>query len=181
MASVYDGVAAAPPAQMVRDTAELRHGDDRHTVKLVSRSVEGRRTRQRAVRGELTPEEIAEIPEIFHPLLRHLKSPLSAETGATVLPSASADRKQPGTMRARSKLANCASSRETASAVARSRLPREHRLVLGGRNKCVVPRPRAEGERPLVGAIPLPSAAIDHNQRGAARARSKLACCASSR
>jgi hypothetical protein len=36
------------------------------------------------VRGELTPEEIAKIPEVFHPLLRHLQSPLSAETGATV-------------------------------------------------------------------------------------------------
>ena len=39
------------------------------------------------VRGELTPEDIAEIPKVFHPLLRHLQSPLSAETGATVLPS----------------------------------------------------------------------------------------------
>ena len=68
-------------------TAELRHGDDRHTVKLFSRSVEGRRTRQRALRGGLTPEEIAEVPENFHPLLRHLHSPLSAEMGATVLPS----------------------------------------------------------------------------------------------
>ena len=53
---------SAPSAQTVRDTAELRHGDDRHTVKLFSRSVEGRYTRQRAVRGELTQEEIAEIP-----------------------------------------------------------------------------------------------------------------------
>ena len=30
---------------------------------------------------------IAEIPEIFHPLLRHLQSPISSLTGATVLPS----------------------------------------------------------------------------------------------
>ena len=30
---------------------------------------------------------IAEIPEIFHPLLRHLQSPTSSLTGATVLPS----------------------------------------------------------------------------------------------
>ena len=43
--------------------------------------------RLRAVRGELTPEEIAEIPAVFHPLLPHLQSPLSAETGAVVLPS----------------------------------------------------------------------------------------------
>ena len=39
------------------------------------------------MRGELTSEEIAEIPGVCHPLLRHLQSPLSAETGATVLPS----------------------------------------------------------------------------------------------
>ena len=78
---------SAPSAQTMRDTAELRHDDERNTVKLFSRSAEGRRTRQRAVRGELTPEEIAEIPEIFHPLLRHLQSPISSATGATVVPS----------------------------------------------------------------------------------------------
>ena len=53
---------SAPSAQAVRDTTELRHGDDHDTVKLFSHSAEGRRTRQRAVRGELTPEEIAEMP-----------------------------------------------------------------------------------------------------------------------
>jgi len=78
---------SAPSAQAVRDTTELRHGDDHDTVKLFSRSAEGRRTRQRAVRGELTPKEVAEIPEIFHPLLRHLQSPISSLTGVTVVPS----------------------------------------------------------------------------------------------
>ena len=39
-----------PTAQAVRETAELRHDDDRNTVKLFSRSAEGRRTRQRAVK-----------------------------------------------------------------------------------------------------------------------------------
>ena len=58
---------STPSAQTVRDAVELRHGDDCSPVKLFSRSAEGRRTRQRAVRGALTPEEIAEIPEIFHP------------------------------------------------------------------------------------------------------------------
>ena len=53
---------STPTAQTVRDTGELRHGDDRDTVKLFSRSAESRRTRQRAVQGELTSEEIAEIP-----------------------------------------------------------------------------------------------------------------------
>ena len=76
-----------PTAQAVREAAELRHDDDRNMVTLFSRSAEGRRTRQRAVRGELTPEEVDEISAVFHPLLRHLQSPMSAETGATLLPS----------------------------------------------------------------------------------------------
>ena len=78
---------STPLAQTVRDVAGLRHGDERNTVKLFTRSAEGRRTRQRAVRGELTPAEVAEIPEIFHPLLRHLQSPTSSMTGATVVPT----------------------------------------------------------------------------------------------
>ena len=79
---------SAPSVQTVRDTAELRHGDERNTAKLFGRTAEGRRTRQRAVRGELTAEEIAEIPGIFHPLLlEHLQSPTSSLTGATVRPA----------------------------------------------------------------------------------------------
>ena len=54
--------------------------------------------------------------------------------------------------RAHSKLECCASSREIASAVARSRLPCERRLILRGRSWLVTPRSRAEGERPLTGA-----------------------------
>ena len=56
--------------------------------------------------------------------------------------------------RALNKLANCASSRQTASAVPRSRVPRKSRLILEGRSWHVTPRPRTEGERPLEGAIP---------------------------
>jgi len=78
---------STPSTQTVRATAALRHGDERGTVRLFSRTAEGRRTRQRAVRGELTPEEVAEIPEIFHPLLQHLQSPVSSLTGKTVVPS----------------------------------------------------------------------------------------------
>ena len=78
---------STPSTQTVRATAALRHGDERDTVRLFSRTAEGRRTRQRAVRGELTPEEVAEIPEIFHPLLQHLQSPVSSLTGQTVVPS----------------------------------------------------------------------------------------------
>ena len=50
-----------PTSQAVRATAALRHDDERNTVKHFSRSAEGQRTRLRAMRGELTPEEIAEI------------------------------------------------------------------------------------------------------------------------
>ena len=78
---------STPSAQTVRATAKLRHGDERDTVSLFSRTAEGRRTRQRAVRGALTPEEIAEIPEEFHSLLQHLQSPVSSLTGKTVEPA----------------------------------------------------------------------------------------------
>ena len=36
---------STPSTQTVRDTAELRHGDERDTAKLFSRTAEGRRTR----------------------------------------------------------------------------------------------------------------------------------------
>ena len=67
------------------------------------------------------------------------------------------------------------------SAVVRSHVPRESRLVLGGRSWHVAPRPCAEGERPLAGAVPLSSAWSDHSQRGTVRARNELECCAFSR
>ena len=49
--------------------------------------------------------------------------------------------------RARGKLAYCAFFRETASEVARSRVPRESRLLLGGRSWHVAPRPRTYGRK----------------------------------
>ena len=73
--------------------------------------------------------------------------------------------------RAHSKFACYASSRETASAVARSRLPRKSGLVLGGRRWYVAPRPRVEGEGALVGTLSVSNAWADHNQRGTARAQ----------
>ena len=50
--------SSAPPAQTVCDTAELRHGDDHHTVKLFSRA-SGQSAKQAGVsfcgsNGELT-------------------------------------------------------------------------------------------------------------------------------
>ena len=160
-----------------------------------------------------------------------------------------ADHNQRGTARARSKLECCASSLETASAGARATRDTRRWLGVGGRSWHVAPRARAEGERPLAGAVPfdrhgptttsaarraraasssaappperqraqarlrcatrgaglaleaaagtshhgrapkerglspvqcLYVAMTDHNQRGTARARSKLECCASS-
>ena len=51
----------------------------------------------------------------------------------------------------------------------RSRVPREHRLILGGRSWYVAPRPPAEGEGPIVGAVSFPSEWANHNQRGTTR------------
>ena len=78
---------------------------------------------------------------------------------------------QRGTARARSKLARCASSRDTASTVARSRMPRERRLILGGRSWHVAPRPRAERERLPAGVVAVYCARADHNQRSTACAQ----------
>ena len=67
---------------------------------------------------------------------------------------------------------------QTASEVARSRVPRESRLVLGGHRWHGAPRPRAEAERPLAGAVPSPTARTNNNRHSTVRAGSKLACCA---
>ena len=79
-----------------------------------------------------------------------------------------------------SKLECCASSSETASAGAPA--PRDTRrwLGFGGHNLHVTPQARAEGERPLAGAMPSDRSWADHNQRGTARARNKLEYYASS-
>ena len=53
-----------------------------------------------------------------------------------------------GTARARSKLETGAASRETASALPRSLMQRESRLILGGRSWHVSLLSRTEGERP---------------------------------
>ena len=80
----------------------------------------------------------------------------------------------------RSKLECCASSRETASAVVRLRVPRKSRLILGGRSWHVAPRPRAEGERPLAGAMPLSSARNTTTTSAARRARAPISSAAPS-
>ena len=93
-------------------------------------------------------------------------------TGAMLFRCVRSDRNQCDTTRARKNLASCALSREAASAVARSRMPHESRLVLGGRTWHVARRPRAERERPLAGAAPfLRSAARSELARHGARAQ----------
>ena len=58
-------------------------------------------------------------------------------------------------------------------AVPSSRVPREGQLILslGGSSWHVAPRPHAEREGPLAGAVPLPSARTDRSQRGTVRAQ----------
>ena len=65
--------------------------------------------------------------------------------------------------------------------VARLRVrTRERRLLVGGRGWYVGARPCSEGEGRLAGAVSFLGAWTDFNQRGAARAHVKRACCASS-
>ena len=61
------------------------------------------------------------------------------------------------------------------------RVPHECRLRIGGHSSHVAPRSRTEGERLSAGLVPFYRAWAGHNPPGAARARGKLACCASSR
>ena len=55
--------------------------------------------------------------------------------------------------RANNELARYASSRQTASAVARSCVQHKSRLIVGGRSWYVAPRQRAEREKPPAGAM----------------------------
>ena len=68
---------------------------------------------------------------------------------------AQTDRNQGGAARERGKLACCATSRETASAVALENVPRECRLRVGGHSSHVAPRSCTDGERPAAGAVPF--------------------------
>ena len=72
----------------------------------------------------------------------------------------------------------CASSPQTANAVARLRAPRESRLLVGGRSWHVGAWSYTDEEGLLAGAVPFRRALADYNQRGTARARRKRTCCA---
>ena len=54
------------------------------TALLFRRGAAGRRCCARAVKGELTDDDITQLPNCFHELLIDLKSPVSGRTGATV-------------------------------------------------------------------------------------------------
>ena len=56
------------------------------TALLFRKGEAGRRCRARAVKGELTTDDITQLPSCFHELLEDLKSPVSGRTGATVQP-----------------------------------------------------------------------------------------------
>ena len=102
--------------------------------------------------------------------------------GAVPFHRAWTDYNQRSAAPARCKHACCASSRERASVVARSRVrTRASRLPVGDCGWHVEARSCTEGERPLAGAMPFQRAWADYSQRGAAPARCKRACCASSR
>ena len=57
------------------------------TALLFRRGAAGRRCRARAVKGELTDDDITQLPSCFHELLIDLQSPVHGRTGATVRPS----------------------------------------------------------------------------------------------
>ena len=106
----------------------------------------------------------------------------TASAIAVYLHSARTDHNQRGTSRARDKLSCFATSRETATAVAPVRMPRECRLSgAGGHSSHVAPRSCAETKGPSAGAVPFHGALADHSQRSTARARGMLACFATSR
>ena len=85
---------------------------------------------------------------------------------------------QRATARARSKLACCASSRETESAGAPALSGTRRWLGAGGRSRYVSLPPHAEREMPLAGTAAFYEVIYEHNHSATARARSKLACCA---
>jgi len=88
---------------------------------------------------------------------------------------------QPSRHGARSKQAQVLPlfSQETVSAGAPALRDTPRWLGAGGRSWHVVPRLRAEKERPLAGAAPFGREWADQDQRSTAHARSKVECCAS--
>jgi hypothetical protein len=78
------GSTAVPKAGDVRRLATMDRSRVDDTALLFRKGEAGRRCRARAVKGELTKDDITQLPSCFHELLEDLKSPVSGRTGATV-------------------------------------------------------------------------------------------------
>ena len=78
------GSTAVPKATDVRRLAAMDRSRVDDTALLFRRGEAGRRCRARAVKGELTQDDITQLPSCFHELLEDLQSPVSGRTGATV-------------------------------------------------------------------------------------------------
>ena len=76
-----------PTPEDVKRLAALDRSRVDDTALLFRRGEAGRRCRARAVKGELTDDDITQLPGCFHELLDDLKSPVSGRTGAKVKPS----------------------------------------------------------------------------------------------
>ena len=75
---------SVPNAEYVKRLAALDRSRVDDTALLFRKDATGRRCRARAVKGELTHDDITQLPCCFHELLDDLKSPVSGRTGATV-------------------------------------------------------------------------------------------------
>ena len=75
---------SVPSLADVRRLAAMDRSRVDDTALLFRKGEAGRRCRARAVKGELTTDDITQLPSCFHELLEDLKSPVSGRTGATV-------------------------------------------------------------------------------------------------
>ena len=78
------GSTAVPKAADVSRLAAMDRSRVDDTALLFRKGEAGRRCRARAVKGELTQDDITQLPSCFHELLEDLQSPVSGRTGATV-------------------------------------------------------------------------------------------------
>ena len=93
------------------------------TALLFRRGVAGRRCRARAVKGELTDDDIAQLPSCFHELLIDLQSPVSGRTGATARPSDFANMQRCKTTQVPPRLITVAVMRRKLGKIAKGKAP----------------------------------------------------------
>ena len=77
-------MTSVPTAEDFRRLAAMDRSRVDDTALLFRKGEAGRRCRTRAVKGELTTDDIKQLPSCFHELLEDLKSPVSGRTGSTV-------------------------------------------------------------------------------------------------